>query len=105
MKNSIFQPFLLVCLAMFLLVQAPVNAVESKVDLNTADSAELETLPGIGAAIAKRIIEYREENGPFRRPEDLMNVRGIGEKKFLALRDLVTVSSPKSKQKANPPNR
>jgi competence protein ComEA len=45
-----------------------------KVDLNQADVAELDSLPGIGPAIAERILEYREENGPFQRIEELMNV-------------------------------
>ena len=46
----------------------------------SADADELDTLPGVGEVIAQRIIEEREENGPFYYPEDLMNVNGIGEK-------------------------
>ena len=56
------------------------------VDINRASSAELETLPGIGPTLAGRIIEYREQNGAFQTPEELTNVKGIGEKtleKFL----------------------
>ena len=48
--------------------------------VNTADADELDTLPGVGEVIAQRIIEEREQNGPFYYPEDLMNVKGIGEK-------------------------
>jgi comEA protein len=64
---------------------------DKRVDLNTAGEAELVGLPGIGPSIAKRIVEYRENNGPFEKVEDLMNIRGIGERTFLQIRDLVTV--------------
>jgi competence ComEA-like helix-hairpin-helix protein len=67
---------------------------QEKIDLNKADERSLETLPGIGPALAKRIIDHRKESGPFRRIEDLMNVRGIGIKKFEALEKHLTVSSP-----------
>lgn len=65
----------------------------SLVNLNTATAADLEALPGIGPATAKRILEYREKSGPFKKLEELMNVRGIGEKAFLRLRPLVTIGS------------
>jgi comEA protein len=62
------------------------------VNLNTATQAQLETLPGIGAKAAQRILEYRQKNGNFKKPEDLMNVKGIGEKSFLKLKPFLTVS-------------
>ena len=61
------------------------------VDLNTADAAALETLPGVGPATAAAIIDHRERNGPFASVEGLLEVRGIGEAKLAQLRDLVRV--------------
>lgn len=64
---------------------------ERKVNINTADNAELESLPGVGMATAQRIIDYREKNGGFKSVEDLKNVSGIGEKKYAELVDKVCV--------------
>ena len=61
------------------------------VNLNTATVDELDTLPGVGPATAQRIVEDRELSGPFKNPEDLMRVSGIGEKKFAQLKDRVCV--------------
>ncbi len=66
------------------------------INLNTATVAQLETLPGIGKSTAERILEYRQKNGGFKKVEDLMNVRGVGEKSFLKLKALITVNAPKS---------
>lgn len=60
-------------------------------NLNAATEAQLEALPGIGAATAARIVEYRKKNGGFKKVEDLMNVKGIGEKSFLKLKALIAV--------------
>lgn len=70
--------------------------VSTPVNLNTATTVELESLPGIGPATAERILEYRQKNGAFKKIEDLMNVRGIGEKNFLKLKSQITVSTPKA---------
>ena len=53
----------------------------------------MEALPGIGAKVAARIVEYRTQKGPFRKIEDLMNVQGIGEKSFLKLKPQLTVGA------------
>ena len=65
----------------------------AKVNINSAGAEELESLPGIGPSLAGMILDYRTKLGPFQRTEDLMNVRGIGEKKFLKLKDLITVGA------------
>ena len=65
-------------------------------NLNSATVPQLEALPGIGRATAERIIEYRQKSGGFKKVEDLMNVRGIGEKSFLKLKPLITVAALKT---------
>ena len=69
------------------------NAAASNlvVNINTASATELEALPGVGAKTAARIIDYRQKNGPFKKVEDLMNVRGVGEKNFLKLKPQISV--------------
>ena len=73
-------------------------SASSRVNLNTASVTQLETLPGIGRATAERILEYREKNGGFKKVEDLMNVRGVGEKSFLKLKALVMVTPIKGER-------
>jgi competence protein ComEA len=70
-------------------------AVSSLINLNSANAAELEKLPGVGPAMATRILEYRQKSGGFKKIEELMNVKGIGEKSFLKLKPLVTVAPVK----------
>ncbi len=62
-----------------------------KVNLNTADETTLETLPRVGLALAKRILDWKKANGRFTAIEDLMSVTGVGQKTFDGLKDLVTV--------------
>jgi competence ComEA-like helix-hairpin-helix protein len=61
----------------------------SPININTASVEELEKLPGIGRSLAGRIISYRQQYGRFRRPEHLMMVRGIGERRFRRLRPYI----------------
>ena len=65
------------------------------VNLNTAPAEQLERLPGVGPKTAARIIEYRQKSGGFKKIEELMNVRGIGEKAFLKMKPQLTVAPPK----------
>jgi competence protein ComEA len=64
------------------------------VNINDATSAELARLPRVGAKLADRIVAHRKEHGPFRRIEDLMEVKGVGEKFFSTLKPYLTVSGP-----------
>jgi comEA protein len=67
------------------------QAVQGKVNLNTASAAQLDTLPGIGATYAQRIIDYRNTHGGFKSIEEIKNVKGIGDKTFEKLRELISV--------------
>jgi comEA protein len=68
------------------------------VNLNSASAAQLQTLPGVGASTAQRIVEHRQKNGGFKKIEELMNVKGIGEKSFLKLKPLITVGADKGER-------
>ena len=70
-------------------------AQKATINLNTATLDQLETLPGIGRKTAERILEQRQKSGGFKKIEELMNVKGIGEKSFLKIKPMVFVA-PKS---------
>lgn len=79
-------------------VKAPRRAAKPKapihpVDLNTATLTELTQLPGIGARTAERIVAWRKEHGAFKRPEEVMHVKGIGEKGFRKLSPFLRTSA------------
>ena len=71
---------------------------ELRVNLNTDSAAELAQLPGIGEKVAARVVAYRKKNGPFQKIEEVMNVKGIGEKTFTRLQPHLFIE-PDSKKK------
>jgi competence protein ComEA len=64
---------------------------EAKVNINTASAKELTTLGGVGAKLAERIVEYREAHGPFKKPEDLRKVEGVGKAMWERNRERVVI--------------
>lgn len=73
------------------LKEAQKDTFPGRVNINLAGREELMTLNGIGKTLSLRIIDYRKSNGPFRRPEDIQNVKGIGKKTFLKNRNMIIV--------------
>jgi competence protein ComEA len=72
-------------------------AAKATLNLNSATVDQLADLPGVGKATAQRILEYRQKNGGFKKIEELMNVKGIGEKSFLKLKPMITVAAKPDK--------
>ena len=76
----------------------PVTATEAStgpINLNSATAAQIAVLPGIGPKTADLVVQYRQKNGPFKKIEEIMNVKGIGEKSFLRIKDCLTVGDAK----------
>ena len=71
---------------------AAAKAPTGKVNINTATAAQLTELPGVGEKLAARIVEFRQKQGPFKSTQELMNVKGIGEKNLQKLQQYLTVS-------------
>ena len=105
MKNFMIKGLVLIIFFCFVFssffsfeAQAAPKASEKKININTASLAELQKLPRVGEKVAQRIIDFRKKNGRFRRIEDIMKVKGIGEKMFKRIKDLITVGEePKKK--------
>lgn len=76
------------------LLAAAVAGAGDRIDINTATPEQFATLPGIGPVLAARIVEHRDRHGGFNQPEELMNVFGVGPKRFEAIRDRITVTAP-----------
>lgn len=76
----------------------PTATAVAPVNLNTATAEQLAAIPGVGPKMAERIIDYRQKNGGFKKIEDLMNVSGVGEKSFLKMKPLITITAAKPGQ-------
>jgi competence protein ComEA len=89
---------LVVCISVLAVqVQAAKNA-DKRININTASVTELQELPRIGAVVAQRIVDFREEHGRFKKIEEIMKVKGIGEKTFSMIKDLITVGEESKKK-------
>lgn len=84
-------PIAILLCSLVLAADPPEKKGKDLININTAAATELEKLPGIGPALAKRIVDFRTENGPYKRAEDLMKVKGIGEKNFQKIKEFITV--------------
>ena len=78
------------------------KSMNRRVDVNLAGEPELLVLPQVGPVVARRIVEYRKAVGPFRKVEELLNVKGIGRKTLERLRPLITLGSPADDAAATP---
>ena len=94
-RRQAFVWSLILCVALALapvaLAQKGKAQLTDKVNLNTATAEQLQTLPGVGPAMAKRILEYRAKVGKFTKVEEILNVKGIGEKRFQKIKDRLLV--------------
>jgi comEA protein len=105
MKNFAMKGLVLIVLLIFgfsstlpLLAQEDSKAKVKKVNINTASLEQLQELPRIGIKVAQRIVDHRIKNGKFKKIEEIMKVRGIGEKVFKEIKDLITVGNVKEKK-------
>jgi len=95
--------YVAVCVAVLVSLASAMNGYSEqavKININTASAEELTQLKGIGASHAARIIAFRTENGPFKRPEDLVKVPRVGQKTFEKNKDLILVAEPDRKLSA-----
>ena len=94
-RGPFLAPLLLLFSAVILAADnSSAPAAAGKVNINQASATQIALLPRIGEKVAGRVLDYRKSHGPFARPEDLMEVKGIGEKLFTQLKPYVTLSGP-----------
>lgn len=97
----------LLCFSLLLFLCAAVSANKKKppakpVNINTATSEELQQVPGIGPATAQKILQMRKSYGPFKSVDDLLAIRGLGEKRLDKMRKYLTVAKPAAAKSALP---
>lgn len=93
-----FKRFIGLCVVVAFVLASGITAFakdEAKININTATVKELVKLKKVGAKVAQKIVEYREKNGPFAKPEDIMKVPGIGQKIFDRNKDMISVEMHK----------
>ena len=90
MRRNRIIPLCIVVAVMMALVSVSLAQEAEKININKASAVALTQLNRIGPKLSERIVEYREKNGPFERPEDIMQVRGIGPKTFELNKDRIT---------------
>ncbi len=76
----------------------PVALSTEVINLNNATATQIASLPGIGLKTAELVVAYRQKNGPFKKIEEIMNVRGVGEKSFLRIKSRLTVADVKTEK-------
>ena len=90
MRRNRIIPLCIVVAVMMALVSVSLAQEAEKININKASAVELTQLKRIGPKLSERIVEYREKHGPFERPEDIMQVKGIGPKTFELNKDRIT---------------
>jgi competence protein ComEA len=95
LNRKIVVPVLMAVLVGWVCVMNGIAGEAKKININTASVEELTQLKGIGPSLAAKIIAFREKNGPFKIPEDLIRVPGIGRKTFEKNKDVIVVEVPK----------
>jgi comEA protein len=100
MKGFVFPLILVFALLSVLAVLSHAQDTPTKkIDINSATVQELQKLPQIGEAVAQRIVDYRKKHGKFAKIEEIMKVKGIGEKTFLKIKPLITAGQESKAKK------
>ena len=91
-KNTVVSIFVIITFIFASFASVVMATDTEKIDLNTATIEDFSKLKGVGKTYAERIVNYREQNGPFKKIDDILLVKGIGEKTFEAIKDQLTIN-------------